>query len=37
MTCSTYIGILGGVQVDGKEQLNWKIYSLEFKPSFIER
>lgn len=30
-------GILGKVEVDGKVHTNWKIYSLEFKSSFIER
>ena len=32
-----YSGILGNVVVDGSVQMKWKIYSLEFKRSFIER
>ena len=30
-------GILGGVQVDGKEQKHWKIYSFEFKSAYVEK
>ncbi|XP_064402427.1 beta-galactosidase-1-like protein 2 [Halichondria panicea] len=29
-------GINGKVMVDGKEQLKWKMYSLEFKSSYVE-
>ena len=30
-------GLTGSVEVDGKEQKDWKIYSFEFKPSFIDK
>ena len=32
-----YTGINGQVEVDGAVHKNWKIYSFEFPPSFIER
>ena len=31
------VGILGGVQVDGREQKQWKIYSFEFKSAYVEK
>ena len=30
-------GISGSVQVDGVAQNNWKIYSFEFKNSFVQK
>ena len=30
-------GISGSVEVDGVTQRNWKIYSFEFKNSFIQK
>lgn len=30
-------GISGDVEVDGVVQKNWKIYSFEFKSSFVEK
>jgi hypothetical protein len=32
-----HTGIHGRVEVDGQVHKNWKIYSFEFPPSFIER
>ena len=31
------VGITGSVELDGKPHTNWKIYSFEFKSSFVEK
>jgi len=37
VSVSLSVGILGGVQVDGREQKHWKIFSFEFKSAYVEK